>query len=100
MYMGKTFTATQTINGVSQPFVGIILCPEQKKWSRDPKTKKLIDITLVGTLAENFVAEPKSGQKYAYPADYNSLAGTLLHEMAHVVGRTENVGSKCKFRQN
>lgn len=106
VFMGRTFMAYQSVNGQESektpPYVGIILCPEQKKWARDPETRELIDITLVGTLGEDFDATPADGQKYSYPADYNSLAGTLLHEMGHVVGRMEVAkveDSKCKWEQ-
>ncbi|KAI1778975.1 hypothetical protein F4818DRAFT_437776 [Hypoxylon cercidicola] len=79
-YEAKTFTATQYINEQPSSFVGIILCPERYKENK---------ITVVPTLDQGFTATPSNGNKFASPNDYISLVGTLVHEMVHVVGRSQ-----------
>lgn len=86
-YQGKTFSAIHFINGVRQEFIGIILCPEQYQadW-RDEKERQPI----VPTLAQGFTVTG-----YPTPPRYNSVAGSLLHEMVHVVGRSRD--RTCKW---
>lgn len=85
-YEAKTFDAIKIVNGEDQRFVGMILCPNRFRESRVP---------VVPTLAQGFTAAPSGGNKYASPDDYISLAGTIVHEMTHVVGRTR--GTTCKW---
>lgn len=87
VYLGKTFISTVVSEGQEpQTIYGVILCPNQ--WRNEPKVK------IWPTLETGFTAEPQDGNKYAYPAHYNSFSGNLVHEMAHVVARVK--GGNCK----
>ncbi|KPM46356.1 hypothetical protein AK830_g185 [Neonectria ditissima] len=77
-YAGKTFTATQVIGDTRTDFVGIILCPNV--WEND-------GLKVFATLDEGYGAEKEAPNQYPYIGHYNSISGTLLHEMVHVVGR-------------
>ncbi|RYP81601.1 hypothetical protein DL770_005852 [Monosporascus sp. CRB-9-2] len=80
-YAGKTFTATQRIGEVEEQFVGIILCPN--RWEEN-------GYKIFATLDQGFPAEASEENKYPYIGDYNSVSGTLVHEMTHVVGRVRD----------
>ncbi|KAE9365572.1 hypothetical protein N431DRAFT_518986 [Stipitochalara longipes BDJ] len=68
-YSGKTFTAQRFLNGVVTEFVGIILCTNQQEG-------------LKGILTQGFTTTADT----ATPNKWLSASGTLVHEMAHVVG--------------
>jgi hypothetical protein len=87
--VGKTFTAHQWINGVEEKFVGIILCANLFKENVPP-------IPVVATLANGYTAEKREPNEYPYVGDYNSLSGTLVHEMTHVVRRYRD-NAQCKL---
>ncbi|KAL5325218.1 hypothetical protein ACEPPN_006342 [Leptodophora sp. 'Broadleaf-Isolate-01'] len=76
-YAGKTFTGTQFLPGlqgqslVITEFVGIILCPKQGH-----------GVKILPTLAQGFTPDDQ------YASKIYSTAGTLVHEMVYVVGRS------------
>ncbi|RYP75285.1 hypothetical protein DL769_003840 [Monosporascus sp. CRB-8-3] len=80
-YAGKTFTAAQRIGEAEEQFVGIILCPNRWEERR---------LKVFPTLDQGFTAEVSGENKYPYAGDYNSISGSLLHEMTHVVGRVRD----------
>ncbi|KAF4995354.1 hypothetical protein FDECE_12846 [Fusarium decemcellulare] len=82
-YQGKTFYATKS-NGGPEPeenILGVILCPNQFEAS---------GYRVHATLDAGYTAQALDGMTVPYPAHYNSVAGTLLHEMVHVVGHARD----------
>ncbi len=79
-YQAKTFTALQVTGNppVETQSTAIILCSNQ------------FPGTVVPTLTQGFTPTGDNPN----PDAYLSLAGTLVHEMAHVVGRSR--GTQCK----
>ncbi|KAI1760930.1 hypothetical protein GGR53DRAFT_525566 [Hypoxylon sp. FL1150] len=79
-YEARTFTVFQYTSGPPVRFVGVIVCP-----GRFQEKGK----SVVATWPQGFLTVPSRGNKYSSPDDYMSLAGTLIHEITHVVGRTQ-----------
>ncbi|KAH8664518.1 hypothetical protein BX600DRAFT_550542 [Xylariales sp. PMI_506] len=79
-YAGRTFNAVVYTGNVRTEYNGVILCPNQ--WAPD-------GITAVPTLALNYPTSPAPGAKRPSAQDYNSIAGSMLHEMAHIVARAQ-----------
>ncbi|KAH6886289.1 hypothetical protein B0T10DRAFT_550072 [Thelonectria olida] len=85
IYTGKTLDVVRFVDNNDREFTGIILCPNvfaEATVNGEPRP-----IPVVPTLAKGFATEKKGSNKYPYAGDYNSISGTLLHEMTHVVGR-------------
>ncbi|KAI1375972.1 hypothetical protein F4677DRAFT_91869 [Hypoxylon crocopeplum] len=80
IYQARTFDTVQVINGNPQTFTGVILCPEQFEKN---------GLRVVPTLSQGFNAVVSGNNKRPTPADYNSISGNLVHEMTHVVGRSQ-----------
>ncbi|KAI5457549.1 hypothetical protein BGZ63DRAFT_394954, partial [Mariannaea sp. PMI_226] len=80
-YVGKTFSAFQVINGVQTEFIGMILCPDG--WAKD-------GLTVYPALDIGYQATKTGSNKYPYIGSYNSISGTVIHEMTHVVGRVRD----------
>jgi hypothetical protein len=76
-YNAMTSMATRIINGASTDFVSIIICPNKRP-------------AQPATLANPFTTPGNTGN----PDTYFSMAGTILHEMLHVVGLSRN--EDCK----
>jgi hypothetical protein len=89
-YIGKTFDTVQKIiktgenegTAVEETFLGMILCPSQHPGFPTPNA----------ILKQNFQPPKPPVSDFS-----TSVAGTLLHEMAHVVGRSKKINGRCKL---
>ena len=73
---------------VTETYVGIILCPNQWK-ELDDEDKRTGPSIMRPILAPNFAVTADKNVN-----EYWSASGTLIHEMAHVYGRS--LGQTCK----
>lgn len=87
-YTGRTLTGRRVSGEQTSYLYAIILCPNQWTGTVDNQ-----EIKVAPTLDVNYPASVAAGKKYAYPPDYNSASGILVHEMMHMVGRTR--GTQC-----
>ncbi|PMD33048.1 hypothetical protein L207DRAFT_590119 [Hyaloscypha variabilis F] len=86
-YIGKTFDTVQKIiktgenegTAVEETFLGMILCPSQHPGFPTPNA----------ILKQNFQPPKPPVSDFS-----TSVAGTLLHEMAHVVGRSKKINGR------
>ncbi|KAM0426350.1 hypothetical protein ACHAPT_008391 [Fusarium lateritium] len=80
-YMGKTFFGERAGRGAQEEIIGVVLCPNQFGEG---------GYRAYATLDEGYPATTLDGNTKPYIGHYNSVAGTLLHEMVHVVGHARD----------